>query len=68
MRRWVLGTAYALRPNHIALMPRLALMSLAHFLAPAGKRDKLPEHPVYYSARGLVGISDDLSVEALRRS
>src|SRR5262249_25454942 len=65
VRRWVLGTAYALRPNRIALMPRLALMSLFHAFAPAGARDKLPEHPVYYSPRGLVGISDDLSVEAL---
>lgn len=25
LRRWVLGTAYALRPNRIALMPRLVL-------------------------------------------
>jgi leucyl/phenylalanyl-tRNA--protein transferase len=65
VRRWVLGTAYALRPNRIALMPRLALMSLSHLLAPAGTRDELPDHPVYYSARGLVGISDELSVEAL---
>jgi leucyl/phenylalanyl-tRNA---protein transferase len=65
VRRWVLGTAYALRPNRIALLPRLALMSLTHAFAPAGTRDKLPEHPVYYSPRGLVGISDDLSVEAL---
>src|SRR5262249_33302538 len=56
VRRWVLGTAYALRPNRIALMPRLALMSLSHAFAPAGTRDKLPEHPVYYSPRGLVGI------------
>ena len=65
VRRLVLGTAYALRPNRIALMPRLALMSLSHLLAPAGTRDELPDHPVYYSARGLVGISDELSVEAV---
>ncbi len=65
LRRYVLGVAYALRPNRIALMPRLVWMTLAYFLAPAGKRDKLPARPVYYSPRGLVGISDDLSVEAL---
>ena len=65
LRRWVLGTAYALRPNRIALMPRLVLMSLARLFTPAAKRDELPDHPVYYSTRGLVGISDDLSVDAL---
>jgi len=65
LRRYVLGAAYALRPNRIALLPRLIWMSLAYWLAPAGTRDKLPSHPVYYSSRGLVGISNDLSVEAL---
>ena len=65
LRRWLLGAAYALRPNRIALMPRLAWMTLTHLLRPEGERDRLPEHPVYYSSRGLVGISDDLSVEAL---
>src|SRR5215813_12120158 len=34
LRRWVLGAAYALRPNRIPLMPRLAMMSLAHAFAP----------------------------------
>jgi leucyl/phenylalanyl-tRNA--protein transferase len=34
-------------------------------LAPEVERDKLPEHPRYYSKRGLVGISNDLSVPAL---
>jgi leucyl/phenylalanyl-tRNA---protein transferase len=65
LRRWALGAAYALRPNRIALMPRLTLMSIARLFAPAGERDKLPDHPVYYSSRGLVGISNDLSVDAL---
>ncbi len=65
LRRWVLGTAYALRPNRIALMPRLILMSVARLLAPAGTRDKLPKQLVYYSKRGLVGVSNGLSVDAL---
>jgi leucyl/phenylalanyl-tRNA---protein transferase len=65
LRRLVLGTAYALRPNRIALVPRLILMSITRVFASADSRDKLPEHPVYYSERGLVGISDDLSVGAL---
>jgi leucyl/phenylalanyl-tRNA---protein transferase len=65
LRRWVLGTAYALRPNRIALMPRLVLMDLVRLFTPAAKRDELPDHPVYYSTRGLVGISNDLSVDAL---
>src|SRR5690349_19447041 len=63
LRRWLLGAAYALRPNRIALLPRLAWMTLTHWLRPEGACDRLPEHPVYYSSRGLVGISNDLSLE-----
>jgi len=65
LRRWVLGAAYALRPNRIALLPRISLLSLEHLLKPKSKRDKLPELPQFYSKRGLVGISNDLSVPAL---
>jgi leucyl/phenylalanyl-tRNA--protein transferase len=65
LRRYVLGSLYALMPSCIGLLPRLVMLSLAHMLAPEGKRDTLPEHPRYYSKRGLVGISDDLSVPAL---
>jgi leucyl/phenylalanyl-tRNA--protein transferase len=66
LRRHVLGAAYALMPERIALLPRLTLLTIAHLLAPEGeRRGRLPEHPVYYSRRGLVGISDDLSVNAL---
>jgi leucyl/phenylalanyl-tRNA--protein transferase len=65
LRRYVLGTAYALVPERIALLPRLTLLSIAYLLAPEADRDKLPEQPVYYSRRGLVGISNDLSVNAL---
>jgi len=65
LRRYVLGTAYALVPERIALLPRLTLLSIAYLLAPEAERDKLPEQPVYYSRRGLVGISNDLSVNAL---
>ncbi len=65
LRRYVLGLAYALRPNRIALVPRLMWMSVVYFFSPRATRNKLPDHPVYYSSRGLVGISDDLSVDAL---
>ncbi len=61
----MLGSLYALMPSRIGLLPRLLTLSLAHMLAPRAERDTLPEHPRYYSKRGLVGISDDLSVEAL---
>jgi len=64
-RRWVLGSAYALVPKRISLVPRLILLSLAHFFAPEAEREKLPEHPNYYGKRGLVGISNDLSLDAL---
>jgi leucyl/phenylalanyl-tRNA--protein transferase len=65
LRRWVLGSAYALMPSRIALLPRLLWLTLARQFAPEGERDKLPEHPLYCRERGLVGISDDLSVPAL---
>jgi leucyl/phenylalanyl-tRNA--protein transferase len=65
LRRWILGSAYALMPSRIALLPRLALLSIAHVLAPKAERDRLPEPPIYYSKRGLVGLSDDLSMPAL---
>jgi len=65
LRRWVLGSAYALMPSRVALLPRLLWLTLAYWLAPKARRDILPEHPLYYSTRGLVGISDDLSVPAL---
>ena len=65
LKRWLLGAAYALRPSRIALLPRLWLLTLNYFLSPSPARDKLPEVPRFYSKRGLVGISDDLSVPAL---
>ncbi len=65
LRRYVLGTAYAMVPERIALLPRLTLLTIASLLAPEAERDKLPEQPIYYSRRGLVGISNDLSVNAL---
>ena len=65
LRRWVLGCAFALMPSRLGLVPRLLLLSFAHLLAPEAERERLPEQPTYYSRRGLVGLSNDLSVEAL---
>ncbi len=65
LRRWLLGMAYALRAQRIKLLPQLWRLTLAHALAPKSERDMLPELPQFYSERGLVGISDDLSVPAL---
>ena len=67
LRRWVLGAAYALRPNRIALLPRIWLLSLERLFTPKSERDMLPELPQFYSERGLVGISNDLSVPGARR-
>lgn len=61
LRRWVLGTAYALMPSRIALMPRIILMTAIFMIMPEG-RERLPEEPTFYGRRGLVGISNDLSV------
>jgi leucyl/phenylalanyl-tRNA--protein transferase len=64
LRRWALGTAYALQPNRIALMPRLAKLTALHFLKPVSTRDLL-RNPKLQGKQGLLGISNDLSVGAL---
>lgn len=65
LRRLVLGTAYALKPQRIALLPQIWRMTLIYYLSPKPARDRLPEFPTYYTDWGLAGISDDLSVPAL---
>lgn len=65
LRRWVLGLGYALMPKRISLVPRLLLMTVAYWMRPRRSRDLLPEHPVYYGPRGLIGVSNDLSVETM---
>ena len=65
LRRMVLGVGYAVRLKRIALLPRLWLMTIVYYLTPKAERDKLPPLPRFYSKRGLVGISNDLSVPAL---
>lgn len=65
LRRLVLGAAYALQPQRIALLPRLWWMTFAYYLSPGDVRDHLPARPTYYTNWGLAGISDDLGVPAL---
>ena len=40
-------------------------MTVMYLFAPEAERDKLPQHPKFYGERGLVGISNDLSMPAL---
>ena len=65
LRRMVLGVGYAVRLKRIALLPRLWLMTIVYYLTPKARRGTLPVLPRFYSPRGLIGISDDLSVPAL---
>jgi leucyl/phenylalanyl-tRNA---protein transferase len=65
LRRWILGSAYALQPKRIALMPRLTLMTLAHVCGLAEAESRIAEHPVHYSKHGLIGISQNLGVDQL---
>lgn len=64
LRRWGLGAAYALRPKRTRVLPRLAAMT-ATYLLNAKEQQRLPDPPLYHGERGLVGISDDLSVPHL---
>jgi leucyl/phenylalanyl-tRNA--protein transferase len=65
LRRWVLGSAYALQPKRIALMPRLTVMTLAHVFGLAEAHSRIPEHPAPYGKHGLVGVCENLSVANL---
>jgi leucyl/phenylalanyl-tRNA---protein transferase len=69
LERWVLGTAWALKPSRIAGLPALAWMGLSDLVArPIG----LPDPATALSApEGLCGMAHDLSattlIEAYRR-
>lgn len=63
-RRWALGTAYALQPKRIHLMPRLAALTIANVIHPVGSTQQLLREHTPFGEEGLIGISDDLSVEA----
>jgi leucyl/phenylalanyl-tRNA--protein transferase len=52
-------------PKRINLVPRLVLMTIAYFFKPKATRDRLPNRPVYYGRQGLIGISNDLSVQTV---
>lgn len=65
LRRLVLGAAYALKPQQIALLPEIWRMTFIYYLSPKSVRDQLPDLPTYYTDWGFAGISDDLTVPAL---
>jgi leucyl/phenylalanyl-tRNA--protein transferase len=62
IRRYALGTAYALRPSRIDLLPRLTLATAMHMV---NRAQGLPETPTFHSARGFIGICDRLDVATL---
>jgi len=65
LRRWGLGLAYAVKPQRISLLPRIWLMSLMQLFMPEADWNRFPERSEYHTWRGLVGVSDDLSVDVL---
>ena len=64
IRRWVLGSAYALQPKRIGLMPRLTAMTVAHAISFEHSTGEVLGKPPFRK-EGLIGISNDLSVKAL---
>ena len=69
LRRVALGTAYALRPVRIAVLPRVLVASLRHALRlerpdAALDGDRLPPP----AARGFVGVAGSLDPETLMRA
>ncbi len=65
LRRWVLGIAYAFQPKRLHLIPQLTLMTAAHVLGRTGAITHLLRRLPFDSNEGLIGISNDLSVDAL---
>jgi leucyl/phenylalanyl-tRNA--protein transferase len=63
VERWVLGAAWALKPNRIGGLPGLAKMWLSDLVSP---RRELPDPNITLTApEGLCGIVHDLSVPTL---
>lgn len=63
-RRVALGTAYALRPNRLHLLPHVARLTAEFLVSPELARQRLLR-PKYRGWQGFVGISEDLSPKAL---
>src|SRR5262245_16287605 len=62
LRRWTLGTAWALRPDQIGGLPALARVWLRNLVAPA---QGLPDPERSLNRAGLCAIANDLSVPTL---
>lgn len=60
--RWVLGTAWALRPRRISALPRLAAIWLKHLAKPASA---LPDPECSFHDIGLCGIAHEVTTETL---
>lgn len=65
LRRWVLAAGYAAKPKRWAVLPVLTFWTVRRSFLSKGRRDTLPAPLRYHSWRGLVGISNDLSVDSL---
>jgi leucyl/phenylalanyl-tRNA--protein transferase len=62
IRRYALGTAYALRPSRIGLLPHLAIATAMHMV---NRGRGLPDAPRFYTNRGFIGVCDRLDVATL---
>lgn len=65
VRRWIFGMIYAVMPQRAHLLPQLTILTLAHIIAPEGVRESFAGTEHFRGERGLAGISNDLSVEAI---
>ena len=62
IRRYALGTAHALHPSRIDLLPRLVFATAMHI----ANRDRgLRDVPKFYTGRGFIGVCDRLDVATL---
>lgn len=68
LRRCAYGTAYALQPKRIGLMPKLLLDTTINFLEPTSSIDELLKKPKFFRVEGYVGISDDVSAESILKA
>jgi len=61
LRRWLLGSAYALQPRRVHLMPAIVAMTIAHAFKSPASRARLPSRTEPVGKEGLVGICANLT-------
>lgn len=66
--RWAFGTAYALQPRRIGLLPRLTIDTLKNTFRPIRNIDALLQNQNFHRDEGYLGICNDVSAESILKA